>query len=143
MARGGREGAAPRDEKGGPQFPTQRHRRASSQELRYLEPYFNGCTLWSLQQLEALRRLARRDGDVAHRRRDGDVAHLRPLHRAGLILFGLVLADAAPRWPKAEELSGRFVVRDGGMASESIVCGSLECAAQPRAGHVHPRRPGQ
>ena len=40
MARGGREGAAPKDEKGGPQFPTQRHRRASSQELRYLDAYF-------------------------------------------------------------------------------------------------------
>ena len=44
MARGGREGAAPKDEIGGPQFPTQRHRRASSQELRYLEPYFKTMT---------------------------------------------------------------------------------------------------
>ena len=40
MARDRREGAAPKDEKGGPQFPTERHRRASSQELRYVEAYF-------------------------------------------------------------------------------------------------------
>ena len=51
-----------------------------------------------------LHRLARRDGDgggvaCSHRRRDRDVAHLGPLHR-GLLLFFLVLADAAPRWRK-------------------------------------------
>ena len=44
MARGRRERAAPKDEKGGPQFPAERHRRASSHELRYLEPYFKNPT---------------------------------------------------------------------------------------------------
>ena len=40
MARGGREGAAPKDDERDAEFPTERHRRAASQELRTLEAYF-------------------------------------------------------------------------------------------------------
>ena len=51
MARGGREGTALEDEEGGAGFPTERHRRASCDELRYLDAYFkfaprSACYMW-------------------------------------------------------------------------------------------------
>ena len=82
--------------------------------------------LYSREMWQSLRRCSgvRCSGLDRHRRRDGDVcnvAHLGP--RRLSFKFRLVLADAAPRWPKAG--TTRATLAQDARMSGSTLCGYL------------------